>query len=153
MRTHSESSLIFSKIIDAIALINDRIFEVSTETKVSSVTCFSSSFLLSIFPTRTAANPNSTVKTKAYTVVKTLATLLDISYPNIKTSSIANTIGATIKQTKSHTDIFSFLAFLKTESCFMRIFIILTLGFKNSIHIKITITDILAIFSSILNHL
>ena len=111
MRTHSESSLIFSKIIDAIALINDRIFEVSTETKVSSVTCFSSSFLLSIFHTRTAANPNSTVKTKAYTVVKTLATLLDISYPNIKTSSIANTIGANIKQTKSHTDIFSFLAF------------------------------------------
>lgn len=60
-------------MIDNIAANKDSIVDDTIETKVSPTTFLSISLLLSIFPTRIAANPNKTVNTKANTAVKTLA--------------------------------------------------------------------------------
>ena len=112
---HSAFSSIFSKTIHTIAAINDKSVELNTEINVSSVTCFSI-LLLFIFPTRIAAKPNRTVNTNAKTVVRTLAKVFVILYPNEKTNSPEMTIGKTIKQQKSQAENLSVLAFLKTEN-------------------------------------
>ena len=59
--------------IDKTEEIKERIFDVIIDTNVSPTTCFSISLLLSSFPTKMAAKPNSTVNTNANTVVKTPA--------------------------------------------------------------------------------
>ena len=66
-------------IIDETAEINDNKVAETIETNVSSTTCFSTIFLLSIFPIRIAEKPNKSVNTKENTVVNIPANSLFIT--------------------------------------------------------------------------
>lgn len=113
-RLTAHPASIFTTIIEQITEINDRTVADIMETKVSSTTFFSSSFLLSSFPTIIAANPNKTVKTKEKTVVNIPLNVSSIQIPSPYTKISAKQIGNTIKQSISHTEILLVRAFLNT---------------------------------------
>ena len=71
------------RTIDRTAAIKDKIVDETIDTKVSSATCFSVLFWLSILLIIIAANPNSTVKTIEKTVVSSSAKLLLMVKPNL----------------------------------------------------------------------
>lgn len=73
------------------------ILDVIMEINVSFTTCFSISFLLSILPTKMAANPKRTVKIIANTVVNTLARFALTEQLNPRTIISDSITGNTIK--------------------------------------------------------
>ena len=111
------SESICVRTIAIIAAINDRTVEDTIDTKVSSATCFSSLFWLSILPIIIVANPNRIGHIIENTVVNKFAKSSSTIKSSLYTSIIAISKGNTRKHSKSHSDVFFLFAFLKTCSC------------------------------------
>lgn len=117
---------------------NDSNVADTIDIKVSSTTCFSIAFLLSIFPTKIAANPNNTVNTSEKTVVSTSASFSSITDSNPNVMIAASTIGINRKHAKSQSESLFVFAFLKTCNCLIKTEKIRTFLFPNSIRKMMT---------------
>jgi hypothetical protein len=126
-------SLTFIIAIERTTEIRDNNVADTIEINVSSTTRFSMLFLLSIFPTRIAANPNSIVNTSEKTVVSIPASSTSIADSKPKTIIAASPIGINMKHIKSQGENLLVLAFLKTCSCSIKTEKTRTFLFPNNI--------------------